>query len=275
MLSELKSQISALQSKKSEVQTKLDHLNSEFEKVKKSLLGDLDTVAGNFTNHFDQRLEDHKHGVENMLTGEQIYNTATWESPKWQDWKPEMPTLKNHLYVGRLEERSTQTDTPYSIPAYVPFIGHNKTLILRGNEKHVKEILDVMHSMAIRIAMMLPHVTMFNFIDPSGFGKAFPIANQLPNRESSGDTYRSLESVMNDMSRVIRQYGLADHKTFDSVAKNIMINEPLEFIFAANFPKKYDRRTIERLQSIGNNGPVAGKYLIIHHNSSVPLPHRS
>jgi DNA segregation ATPase FtsK/SpoIIIE, S-DNA-T family len=120
---------------------------------------------------------------------------------------------------------------------------------------------------------MLPHQSRYTLIDPVGSGAAFPMQRYLPFvREPSDDIRRDLDQVSRDIQRIIATYLDAGSDSFELLPEDIRVNERLEFILAANFPKRYDRRAIEALQSVGNTGPKAGKYLVLHYNQSQDLP---
>lgn len=248
------------------------NLAQQFEHLKNEITEGNKQIENKIYQFFSKKLEDDRIDTENMIQKIFPPNASKWEDSVWRKWSPNGVFLPSDLYAGRFVEQNGGKNFPYEIPAYLPFIGQKQTIILQSSESSSSKVYAMMHGLALRIALMIPHQSFFTFLDPSGFGKAFPYANQLETRENLGDSYKVLEDVMNDMRRIISTYGLADHKPFDSIADNIMINERLEFIFAANFPKNYERRTIERLYNIGLNGPIAGKYLFLHYNQDKELP---
>src|SRR6185369_12667010 len=81
-----------------------------------------------------------------------------------------------------------------------------------------------------------------------------------------------LDQVIAEIHRIIETYLDASTTSFEAVPPEIRINERFQFVFAADFPNRYDRRAIEALQSIGNTGPVAGTYTFIHYNHNHELP---
>jgi DNA segregation ATPase FtsK/SpoIIIE, S-DNA-T family len=161
----------------------------------------------------------------------------------------------------------------FRVPHYAPFIGKNSTVIIRTDDHRASQGVELLQSIAMRIALMLPHQARYTLIDPVGGGAAFPMQRYLPFvREQSDDIRRDLDVVNSEIKRIIATYLDADSDSFEVLPDEIRVNERLEFIFAANFPKKYDRRAIEALQTIGFTGPKAGRYLFIHWNESVDLP---
>lgn len=95
-------------------------------------------------------------------------------------------------------------------------------------------------------------------------------SRQIP-RQSQGD-HTILKGDQVNIKRIISTYLDAGADSFELLPEDIRVNERLEFVFAANFPREYDRRAIDALYSIGRTGPKAGKYLILHFNQSQALP---
>jgi len=221
--------------------------------------------------HYARLLTEHSSQTKKVFQPMPAFKRWEWTSEVWKNWDAKQSEICQYLSVGRFSEQLIK-NLEFDVPAYIPLIGHSKTIFLNSNKSTASNANSLMESLILRIALMLPHQVTFTFIDPAGFGKAFPIAGQLDTRESSGDVYRVLEAVMDDMSRMISTYGLSDERPFDFKPENILINERFEFIFAAEFPKQYDRRVIESLQRIANTGHIAGKYVFIQHNQSFALP---
>jgi S-DNA-T family DNA segregation ATPase FtsK/SpoIIIE len=110
-------------------------------------------------------------------------------------------------------------------------------------------------------------------LDPAGAGRAFPMQRGLPFvRRVGSDLVRDLDAVLEDITRIIHSYMDDQTKSFEQLPEQIQATERFEFIFAANFPDGYDRRTIEALQKIARNGPIAGKYLFIQQSDGRELP---
>lgn len=176
--------------------------------------------------------------------------------------------------TGMQPRKQTYSDRKFAIPAYVPFIGCNKTIIIRTKgASTAKRGEELLQSLVIRTALMLPHQTAYVLLDPAGSGRAFPMQRYLPMvQENSGDVRRDLDKVLQDIQRIYATYRDASTPSFELVNPEIRINERFRFVFAANFPYHYDRRAIEALQDVSRNGPEAGTYLFIHYNMDHELP---
>lgn len=200
------------------------------------------------------------------------YNIQGWKADNWKDWNPKEPDLTSSFYFGKLIEQNPSASLPFSAASIIRFFGSHRSYFIESDKMDSRLVYGFFQSLALRIYARLLHNVTFTFIDPSGFGQAFPIAKQLNTRLDSGDLFRLLEDVGKDITRINQTYGLSDEKMFDTIADSILINEKFEIIFAANFPKDYDRRVIERLLKIADQGPIAGKYVFIHHNVDEALP---
>jgi hypothetical protein len=210
--------------------------------------------------------------VESLLV-ENLLCCGGWERQEWQSWQPETALLEETIRIGEYRESFDDRASNFTIPHYAPLIGRNACLIIRSDDRTVDIAIGLLQSLAVRIALLLPHASRYTLIDPVGGGAAFPMQRYLPYvRESGDDIRRDLDGVSRDIQQIIATYLDAIANSFELLPDDIRSNERLEFILAANFPKRYDRRAIEALQSIASTGPKAGKYLILHYSKSIDLP---
>ncbi|WP_413113961.1 FtsK/SpoIIIE domain-containing protein [Thaumasiovibrio sp. DFM-14] len=162
-------------------------------------------------------------------------------------------------------------------PVYLPlsheFMSTESSFYYDVDDNTQEEKLYLMHNMVMRLNMMLPNVSQFCLLDPARMGESFPYFKQIPFKRPLGhDVANVLDEVLNDIKRIKENYLDNRTKRLQDVDEDIRGNEKFEFIFAANFPKGYDRRSIELLAKIANAGPTAGKYVVIQRNTSVELP---
>ena len=205
-----------------------------------------------------------------------------WQADRWQAWTPVIGDFEKSdgaggvprlIRVGDLIEPAKANQAPFVVPALAPFIGQNRTLIIATEAGKYNAGLGLLQSLLIRSALMLPHQTFYTLLDPAGNGAAFPMRRHLPRvRENSGDLRRDLDLVIQDIQRVNETYLDASTPSFELVDPKRRIDERFQFVVAADFPNKYDRRAIEALQSIANTGPRTGTYVIIHYNKEHELP---
>jgi DNA segregation ATPase FtsK/SpoIIIE, S-DNA-T family len=227
--------------------------------------------AGKLREYFASVLTVNSRKFDDLLTGRPLPSVASWDESRWQSWDPNTSEAGPFIRVGDLIEQ--RSNGGFRIPGYIPFIGQNRTIIITSGGDKVGQGAALMQSLLIRTALMLPHQTRYTLLDPAGNGIAFPMRRFLPFvQEHSGDVRRDLDQVIMQIQRVIETYLDASITSFEAVPQDIRINERFQFVFAADFPNRYDRRAIEALQSIGNTGPVAGTYVFIHHNRNHQLP---
>ncbi|WP_030008273.1 FtsK/SpoIIIE domain-containing protein [Picosynechococcus sp. NKBG042902] len=220
---------------------------------------------------FGPQLAENESELEKYFADCNVTDVRGWETEHWQAWKPSEAYLNDYIRIG--EQVESRGNRDFAVPHFAPFIGENKTLIIVSDDHSVDAAIALLQSLAVRIALTLPHQSRFTLVDPVGAGAAFPMQRSLPFvRETSDDIRRDLDQVSADIRRINATYLDASADSFERLPEDIRINERLEFILAANFPREYDRRAIEALYSIGRTGPKAGKYLILHYNQSQTMP---
>jgi S-DNA-T family DNA segregation ATPase FtsK/SpoIIIE len=258
----------------SELETRIASLNEqigETESKARALQQYGEISAGKLKEHFTSLLAANSRKFEEQLAGRPLTSVAGWDDPQWQSWDASTSDGEAFIRVGNLVEQ--RSNGGFRIPGYVPFIGQNRTIIISSGGGTVEQGVALMQSLLVRTALMLPHQARYTLLDPAGNGIAFPMRRFLPLvQEHSGDVRRDLDQVIAQIQRVIETYLDASITSFEAVPQDIRINERFHFVFAADFPNRYDRRAIEALQSIGNTGPVAGTYVFIHYNHDHELP---
>ena len=225
--------------------------------------------SGRLDGYFRSVLDLSAREFSDLMSSRSLPSISGWIDPKWQQWEPNVALDEKFIRTGDLIEQ--RSNGQFRMPGYLPFIGLNRTIIIAGS--HVEQAAALMQSLIVRTALMLPHQARYTLLDPAGNGIAFPMRRYLPQvQEHSGDVRRDLDQVIVQIQRIIETYLDASITSFEAVPTEIRINERFHFVFAADFPNRYDRRAIEALQSIGNTGPVAGTYVFIHHNPNFELP---
>lgn len=159
-------------------------------------------------------------------------------------------------------------------PVIVPFLDSETALHFTFNTLERKlHAHNAMHSLVMRICAMMPYSSMFCLLDPSGMGGEFPYLGQLQStRFGHSDTARLLEDVVDDIRRISGSVLSTDAKRLIDVDAELRSGEKFEFIVAANFPHGYDRRSIELLAQIANNGARAGKHVILLQDTEADFP---
>lgn len=225
--------------------------------------------------YYDEQLKENKQKIHRNIE-RPPQHVAGWNENEWEKWKEWANNFaasqnredeKDRAYL-RVGEGTVQASPDIVVPVYIPFIGKNKTIVIRSSgATRSDQGLELLQSLVVRTAMMFPHRSGYTLLDPAGNGIAFPMRRGLPMvREATSDTRRDLEPVLVDIQRIIATYLDASVTSFENVHQEKRLDERFQFVFAADFPNQYDRRAIEALQSIGNTGTAAGVYLFIHQN---------
>lgn len=193
-----------------------------------------------------------------------------WSEEAWRAHDFKFSCRLPVFVAGTLYEHPAESLTPFALPYFGPFLGSHHAAVFTGSPETT---LSLMHAVILQLAAMLPYAATFTLLDPAGAGRAFPMQRSLPFvRRVGADLFRELELVLEDITRIIHTYIDDRTRSFEELPEQIQANERFEFIFAANFPDGYDRRTIEALQKIAKNGPIAGKYLFIQQSAEKQLP---
>jgi S-DNA-T family DNA segregation ATPase FtsK/SpoIIIE len=233
-------------------------------------------------SYFAYPLQSNANDVLTAINKMSVDFHAGWDPQTWQRWQPAIwsldnitdgidTTLPTLIRIGDLvEQRHDIKKLKFKVPAFVPFIGEHKTIIIQSRGEQGAKLFQ---SLLIRTALMLPHQTYYTLLDPATNGLAFPMRRYLPSvRENSGDVRRDLEQVLQDIQRIVQNFIDATYPSFEQVDPKVRINERFQFVFAADFPNKYDRRAIEILQHMASTGSKAGVYTFIHYNADHKLP---
>ena len=253
---------------------RIEELNQQNEETRHWLTGIRTDLAERIKEGFASQIEENAKKVLPILSASATVSTAGWDAAEWRFWEPKSDLAQSTLRLGEEREiRSRSGATAFAVPLLVPFIGAQKTLILRCGDSTLAAGIGAIHSVIIRTALLLPHQVSYTLLDPFGHGSAFPMRRYLPSvRESNGDESHDLDSIIQDIRRINETYLDAETTSFEDIPLEVRGNEHFEIVVAANFPRGYDRRDVERLQTISNAGPRAGKYLVIHHNADHPMP---
>jgi len=228
--------------------------------------------ANKITDYYDPLILSRYQQLRSLIESMPADYVAGWdEKMRWSNWQPDELHETPWIRVGDLKESPPSNRTV--VPGFLPFIGQKKIIVIKAGGAAAGIGLSLLQSLVIRTSLMLPHQVRYTLLDPSGAGRAFPMRRYLPNvRENSGDVYRDLEDVVRETQRIIETYLDASVTSFEQVPHTMRVNEAYNMVFAANFPKGFDRRAIEALLKIGNTGHEAGVYLFIHYNPDYELP---
>lgn len=209
---------------------------------------------------FRQRAERH-------LAGQTLDLWGGWGDPRWQGWAPQPDRRLPVLRIGSEKRLITR-------PVALPFIGKDCTVVIQYSGK-TEELArsGVLQSLILRIALSMPLDVRFTLLDPVTLDGAFPLRGQLPNvRPYTDDILAELRAVSADIQRV-RSSVVEHHASFEAVPPEARAGEVYECIFLAGLGERSagERRVLESLQSIGENGPACGRYLFMLYRKGTKL----
>jgi S-DNA-T family DNA segregation ATPase FtsK/SpoIIIE len=257
-----------------ELQTQISNLNQQVQEHQsraRAFQQSGESAVKRFAQYFDSFFAASSQKFQELFAGRSLPNVAPWKESGWTSWTPDSSLAEPYMRVGDLVEQ--RSNGKLCMPGFIPFIGSNRSIVITAGNGANEASAALMQSLLIRTALMLPHQARYTLLDPAGNGIAFPMRRFLPMvQEHSGDIRRDLDQVVSQIQRIIETYLDASTVSFEQVPHEIRINERFHFVFAADFPNRYDRRAIEALQSIANTGPVAGTYVFIHYNQAHELP---
>lgn len=117
------------------------------------------------------------------------------------------------------------------------------------------------------------------FIDPVAMGNTFPFKT-LPEEIRGKRTYTTSDDIQEQLHKlilhteqVIQNYLSRDYETIEEYnAAAEAIQEAYRYLFIADFPTKFDNRSLEYLNSLLVNGAKAGVYTVIHIDETLEKP---
>ncbi|MBY6063677.1 FtsK/SpoIIIE domain-containing protein [Pseudidiomarina sediminum] len=184
----------------------------------------------------------------------------------WQrhDFRQEL--LATAITSGREQLYQFNDGEQREVPRLSQLLSVNRSYVVGSHDDsqaQAAEALGAMHERVCRLTAMMPHSAKFTFIDKQGLGANFIYQSSLPRtRHVSADLQKTLEEIMADIERINRSFTMQVQSLlqFD---ESIRRDEGFEFIMVANFPEGLERRNIEALARIAENGPRCGKYVFL------------
>jgi DNA segregation ATPase FtsK/SpoIIIE, S-DNA-T family len=187
-----------------------------------------------------------------------------WELNRWDTWRAKGASSVAEIRIGALRELLAGEEL--DVPLTIPFVGGGKSIVITSDtEEQRAQANALLQSLVLRTAAMFPQQAKYTLLDPAGNGLAFPMARSLAHLASdSGDVRRDLDEVNAEIQRIVRTYLDPSRPSFEDIPAEMRLAERYHFVFVANYPKGYDLRAAEALQTIARTGPRAGVYVIQH-----------
>jgi len=264
------------------LEDKIGTLRQRAEKVKamtRGLIKHAKSYEARIPEFFDRRLQQNQGGIVELFPAQTADRFLPWGAQQWAGWLPgsfevvdgssATAFIPGTIRIGDLVE--ARSNGKFQVPAMLPFIGKNRTIIIKTGAGQYDQGLALLQSLLIRTALMLPHQTTHTLLDPAHLGQSFPMRTSLAQvQANSQDVRRDLDQVIERIVRLNTSF--LEHQAFHEIEQDVRINERYNLIFAADFPNRYDYRAIEALVTITETGPRAGAYAFIHYNSEINLP---
>lgn len=225
-----------------------------------------------FPAYFEPQLAANSAHLATTIGQLPLATRAAWDEEAWRLWQAPVDFNAAWIRYGTLREARDHAES--TLPALAPFLGGNRTVIIRSSDQTFRAAESLLQSLLLRTALLLPHQASYLLLDPSGNGMAFPMLRALPSVVAqSTDLASDLDlHGVEPIKRINAMYLDATTTSFDRLSADVRSSERLKLIFAANFPQSYERRAIDRLHNIAATGPRAGVYLFIHYNQDYELP---
>ena len=131
---------------------------------------------GKLRDYVESQLIEIDRQAVNEFKKYQMVNYANWENSNWDELAVKSSDDVRFIRVGQLTHQLFSSE--FVVPARTPFIGSNKTFIIRSSDP--QKSLELLQSLVVRTALMFPHQTRYTLLDPAGAGIAFPMRRYLP-----------------------------------------------------------------------------------------------
>lgn len=199
--------------------------------------------------------------------------SADWNDERWQEWQPKLADNLTLLRYGSLEEQGRQNNA-VSLPAWAPFIGHERTIIIQSTPATAQQGAAIMRSLLLRTVLMLPYHATLWMLDPQDNSEAFlGVRQMLPDimKQTTHkavrlgtDVYHDLDTLRERIRSVRQEYLNPTTPSFYLLPPSIWLEKRFCLVFIDNFPFGYDERCIKAILELSEIGPSAGVYLFIH-----------
>ena len=264
-----------IQKKLDDLQTQLTQTSASFRKSAETLLGWNDSFLKICDAFKSTVLSDAKNSLKaTVLLGEAraLGLRPVIVDEALQAWQPtEAAILPATIPFGQYRH---QKNKQVGLPAEIPFVGNYRGIILSCNNQTAPSAREVFLSLLLRTVFVLPQRVRYFLIDPANSGNAFiSVAGSLSHRgETTGDACTDLKKVQEGFHRIQSNFLNPRADSFEKLDPATQASEKLQLVFVADFPKRFDRRAIEMLQAVATNGPQNGTYVFVEWNKDHPLP---
>lgn len=209
---------------------------------------------------------------------------APWSSSIWKEHKPpkdEVPSVARfgEFTMGALG-RTMRT------PAVLPVLGETRNLVVRTSTDEAREAaISGIHSLAWRLLLTIPVRDLrLLLFDPAGNGRNLAPLAQIGNEHPDlvGERIwceerrveEQIDTAAGQFREVIQTYLQGRYDTIEDYNRQAGdIAEPYRVIVALDYPYRYSGSAVEELSNIARDGPEAGMFVLLHHDTRREAPH--
>src|SRR5690242_605372 len=105
-------------------------------------------------SYYISLLAKNQEAVLDLLASHSPASGAAWNSDLWNSWNASIGSEDKLIRLGEMRE---QEPPQFFVPAYGPFIGAHKTIIIRSDGPNAAQGLSLLHSLVVRTVCLLPH----------------------------------------------------------------------------------------------------------------------
>jgi S-DNA-T family DNA segregation ATPase FtsK/SpoIIIE len=257
------------------LQQQLASANASLQTAAASLLGwwnPFSEISSSYRSSLAQEAEQHLKEIARLSNELPLGARPVISDEELVGWEPEEAAeLPRSLPFGCYRHSGNPTAM---MPAAVPFIGNYQAVVLGCNDEGAEQCRAMFLSMILRTALLLPQRVRYCLIDPANAGNAFiAVAGALAHRaKPEGDVVADLRKIQEGFQRIQVNFLNPQTDAFEKLDAETQATEKLQLVFVADFPRGFDRRSIELLHSVAENGPRNGTYVIVEWNTSHKLP---
>ena len=219
----------------------------------------------------------------------------TWDSD-WNNWDPNTVSVHTistgsfevnlNAIAGEMptdEAFPLSVDNPLSLPLCSTMPRDTSMLISTSGKEREACISFLQNAMMRVLTSIPPGKAKFTLIDPVGLGQSFANVLHLADYEESQLLDRAwteprhietqLARLTEHMETVIQKYLRNEFQSIDEYNEQAgEIAEPYRFLVIADLPNNFSENAAKRLASIITSGERCGVHVIIHRDTSLPLP---
>jgi len=245
-----------------------------------------------------KRWKEELHTFETDCNGQSSTNALehpAWDSD-WNSWEANTvatSTIPVGEYTVNLEEiagplpPSETLPLPINQTTTVPLcatLPRDTSVLISSSGKYRDECIALLQNAMLRVLTALPPgKAKFVLLDPVGLGQSFASVLHLADYEESQLLDRAwteprhietqLARLTEHMETVIQKYLRNEFQSIDEYNEQAgEIAEPYRFLVIADLPHNFSENAMKRLASIITSGARCGVHVIIHRDTSVPLP---